>query len=173
MFDVATSTFLKQKSINYQINNVDKRLEGRTPCSDEMANKIKEIVVDELADNKGNLLVLECNGPRDGLIYDMAYDEIINYPVFSLKKDAALVLAIHDFQGHNITITDYKCDGKTFSGTLQFHFYDHFGLDSDDYEWAPGFCDWFTLQHYDRFNGEHSPYITVVDVSIEFSGVIE
>lgn len=136
-------------------------------------NTIKEIVVDKLADNKGNLLVLECNGPKDGLIYDMAYDKIIDYPVFSLKKDAALVLAIHDFQGHNITITDYKCDGKTFSGTLQFHFYDHFGLDSDDYEWAPAFCDWFTLQHYDRFNGEHSPYITVVDVSIEFSGVIE
>lgn len=136
-------------------------------------NKVKKIVIDELTNNKGNLLVLECNGPRDGLIYDMAYDNIINYPVFSLKKDAALVLAIHDFQGHNITITDYKCDGKTFSGTLQFHFYDHFGLDSDDYEWAPGFCDWFTLQHYDRFNGEHSPYITVVDVSVEFSGVIK
>ncbi len=136
-------------------------------------NQIREIVVDELADNKGNLLVLKCNGPREGLIYDMAYDGIINYPVFSLKKDVALVLAIHDFQGHNITITDYKCDGKTFSGTLRFHFYDHFGLDSDDYEWAPGFCDWFTLQHYDRFNGEHSPYITVVDISIEFSGGIE
>ena len=79
-------------------------------------------------------------------------------------------MAIHDFQGHNITVENFVCNGNSFSGTIKFHFYDHFGLDYDDYQWAPGFCDWYTLQHYDRFNGKYCPFITIVDMSCDFSG---
>ena len=60
-----------------------------------------------------------------------------------------------------------------FAGTIEFYSYDHFGLDNDDYEWFAGFCDWFTLQHYDRFNGKYVPFITVVETSVNFEGVIE
>jgi len=56
---------------------------------------------------------------------------------------------------------------------LVFNSYDHFGLDKDDLEerldrrW--GFV-WFTLQHYDRFNGKYVPPISVVDVEVPISG---
>lgn len=47
-------------------------------------------------------------------------------------------------------------------------------MDKDDLEerldrrW--GFVDWFTLQHYDRFNGKYVPPISVVDVEVPISG---
>lgn len=57
-----------------------------------------------------------------------------------------------------------------FSGTIKFHFYDHFGLDNDDNQFAPGFCDWYILQHYDRYDGKYCPFITIIDMSCDFSG---
>jgi hypothetical protein len=85
-----------------------------------------------------------------------------------------LAIGVHQFQGHRISLKNYTVSGNSFSGTLVFHSYDHFGLDKDDLEerldrrW--GFVDWFTLQHYDRFNGKYVPPISVVDVEVPISG---
>ena len=112
-------------------------------------------------------------GRSDNLVDDyMNKIKISPYPKYTEKTNLALAIAIHQFQGHTITVTDYKCDGKEFSGKLQFHFYDHFGLDETDEIIYPGFCDWFVLQHYDRFNGKYVPFITIVDFSVDFSGTI-
>jgi hypothetical protein len=69
----------------------------------------------------------------------------------------ALSIAIHQFHGHTIALKDYKVEGNSFSGKLVFHSYDHFGLDPDDEITEYGFIDWFTLQHYDRFDGKYPP----------------
>lgn len=60
--------------------------------------------------------------------------------------------------------------GNSFTGTLVFHSYDHFGLDTGDLEQTYGFVVWFTLQHHDRFNGKYVPPISVVDVEVPISG---
>ena len=60
--------------------------------------------------------------------------------------------------------------GNSFTGTLVFHSYDHFGLDTGDLEQTYGFVVWFTLQHQDRFNGKYVPPISVVDVEVPISG---
>lgn len=143
------------------------------PAYNEYVNDVKEIVVKELSRNEGNLLVLEETESDKDIIENSVLHKEFRYPVFGLKENIALAWAIHDFQGHIIKITNYQCDGKKFSGTIEFYSYDHFGLDNDDYEWFAGFCDWFTLQHYDRFNGKYVPFITVVDTSVNFEGVIE
>lgn len=134
----------------------------------------KNFIVDELSKNNGDLSVLEyVAGRSDNLVDDyMNKIKISPYPKYTEKTNLALAIAIHQFQGHTITVTDYKCDGKEFSGKLQFHFYDHFGLDETDEIIYPGFCDWFVLQHYDRFNGKYVPFITTVDFSVDFSGTI-
>ena len=130
-----------------------------------------------MSENDGNLSVLEYDpqkSKKENLIDDyMYYVGDSPYPLFTERTNLALAIAIHQFQGHNITVSNYICDGTTFSGTLQFHFYDHFGLDETDEIIWPGFCDWFTLQHYDRFNGKYVPFITTIDYEINFSGIIK
>ena len=63
----------------------------------------------------------------------------------------------------------YECDTR-FEGTLHFKYFDHFGLEESDNIWAPGFCDWYTLQHYDRFNKAYKPFITYIEFDEPFSG---
>ena len=126
----------------------------------------KNCIIDNLSKNNGDLSILEyIAGSNDNVIYNYMNDpkNDISYPAYTEKTNLALAIAIHQFQGHTITVTDYKCDGKEFSGKLQFHFYDHFGLDETDEIMWSGFCDWFVLQHYDRFNGKYVPFITTVD----------
>jgi hypothetical protein len=63
-----------------------------------------------------------------------------------------------------------RISGTTFSGTLVFHSYDHFGLDADDEITQYGFVDWFTLQHDDRFDGTYVPPVAVPDVEVPIRG---
>ena len=131
-------------------------------------NTAKNFIVNKLSTNNGDLSILKYTaGSEDNVIYNYMNNpqNDISYPKYTKKTNLALAIAIHQFQGHTITVTDYKCDGKEFSGKLQFHFYDHFGLDETDEIMWPGFCDWFVLQHYDRFNGKYVPFITTVDFS--------
>ncbi|MFV0133080.1 DUF3289 family protein [Streptomyces sp. HMX87] len=65
---------------------------------------------------------------------------------------------------------DEEVEGNSFSGKLVFHSYDHFGLDPDDEIKEYGFIDWFTLQHYDRFDGKYPPPIAHADIEIPVSG---
>lgn len=49
----------------------------------------------------------------------------LKLPVLELGESVALTLAIHDFQGHTVTVDNFVCNGNSFSGTIKFHFYDH------------------------------------------------
>lgn len=89
------------------------------------------------------------------------------YPSYGV---GGLGIAIHGWHGHTISLNNYKESARGFSGTLVFHFYDHFGLDNDDEITNAGFCDWFTLQHYDRFNGAYVPFLTICNISVNISG---
>lgn len=134
-------------------------------------DSVKEIVIDKLQAYSGDLNSIKSTGRQSGVISDEIGSRLTK-PQFSLGDSRGLTLAIHDFQGYTITVKDYVFDGTNFSGKLLFHFYDHFGLDADDYQQHFGFCDWYTLQHYDRFDGEHCPFIVVIDTEVDFSGTI-
>lgn len=107
-------------------------------------------------------------------LYQLFKDQGVQYPVcdFSLwdADRRALSIAVHRFHGHTVRLKDYKAGGNTFSGKPVFHSYDHFGLDPDDEITDYGFIDWFTLQHYDRFDGRYAPPIAVADVEVPISG---
>ncbi len=147
--------------------------------SDEEVTKtyielVKEQVVKTLSETKGNLsgLAYSTDGST-GNIIDEYIQKHGDYPKFTEMTNLSLAIAIHQFHGNNITVKDFKCDGNTFSGTILFHFYDHFGLDADDEINHFGFVDWFTLQHYTKFDGAHSPFITTVNIEENFSGTIQ
>jgi len=91
-------------------------------------------------------------------------------PYPSYGGATALGITIHGWHGHTITLQNYRETSSGFTGTLKFHFYDHFGLDEDDEITTVGFCDWFTLQHYTRFNGNYVPFLTYCDISVPISG---
>lgn len=72
-------------------------------------------------------------------------------------------------QGNN-----FRCTGSTFSGTLSYSLFDHFGLDDNDvkkiYGWTQQFCAWYVLQHYKNCKGAYKPFISYMDFDVSFSG---
>lgn len=138
-------------------------------ATETYTNLIKEYVINYLRDGNNPDGLRYIIGGQNNIIYKYVYDfKPSPYPNYG--GATALGIAIHGWQGHTITLQNYRETSTGFSGTLQFHFYDHFGLDADDEITHVGFCDWFTLQHYTRFNGKHCPFLTYCDISIPFSG---
>lgn len=115
-----------------------------------------------------------CTRANENFVYRAWRDRIGVYPVwdhsFLDANERALSIAIHQFHGHQIWLRDYRVADNEYSGVLEFRSYDHFGLDTDDEITEYGFVDWFTLQHYDRFDGRYSPPIAVVTIRVPFRG---
>ena len=141
-------------------------------ATDTYLDLIKNYVVDFLRDGGDPYDLRYVIGGDDNLIEDYVYTfDTTPYP--SYGGATALGIAIHGWHGHTITLQNYNETSTRFSGTLKFHFYDHFGLDQDDEITHVGFCDWFTLQHYDRFDGSYVPFLTYCDISIPISGTFK
>ena len=96
-----------------------------------------------------------------------------------------LTLALDGFYGNKIKLKDFQNTGNTYSGILEFTFYDHFGLDTPDLTDVkfgnltagalPGFKQWFILQHWKDLEGnvQPKPFVTNVSFSVQFSGTYE
>ena len=92
-------------------------------------------------------------------------NEGIKQPVFNkaLDKINGLTMCVNGLWGNEIIVEKYSCDGTSYSGTLRFTLYDHFGLDEEDinkYGELVGFRDWYILQHFKSYNGSYKPFIT-------------
>lgn len=101
-------------------------------------------------------------------VKEMSHDEAINNFVDSKNNVKRGVFT--ELLSISICNNDFNANTKEFSGKLVFRFYDHFGLDKTDHIDAPGFCDWFVLQHYDKFNGKYAPFITEVEFEVDIKG---
>lgn len=93
-----------------------------------------------------------------------------------------LTLSIDEWYGNKIEFETFESDSITFSGTLRFTFYDHFGLDTSDLRdeiysgmkagELPGFRQWYILQHWSELNAtvQTKPFVTLVSFTVSFSG---
>ena len=133
-----------------------------------------------------NSLLPSLNGDINALIYSQdkrddnplikrMKDEKIREPVYNTDDDRqnGLTICVDSLWGNMIEVTSYVCNGKTYSGTLHFTLYDHFGLDASDiskYGFLRGFTSWYILQHYDAFNKQFKPFLTVIEFDAPFSG---
>lgn len=96
-----------------------------------------------------------------------------------------LSLAINGWYGSKIEIESYAVSGSSYSGTLRFTFYDHFGLDTNDLKESkeilnieiqlgivPAFRQWYILQHWDSLgeSPQPKPFVTRVSYTVSFSG---
>ena len=97
-------------------------------------------------------------------------------PYFNTKDDRSngLQICVNQVWGYSITIKNFRCTGSTFSGTLSYSLFDHFGLDDNDvkkiYGWTQQFCAWYVLQHYKNCKGAYKPFISYMDFDVSFSG---
>ncbi|MGP3776130.1 DUF3289 family protein [Streptomyces sp. SDT5-1] len=151
------------------------RAVAASPQEQTYIDQAKKLIVQSLTDNKGETAQFQVQDDLNkNLLYQQFKNTGVQYPVYDFSlwdaNQRALSIAIHQFHGHTIRLKDYKVEGNTFSGKLLFHSYDHFGLDPDDEVTEYGFIDWFTLQHYERFDGKYAPPIAVADVEIPISG---
>lgn len=151
------------------------RAVAASPQENQYIEKAEGIITRLLQENRGDTAPFTVGDKLDqNLLYQEFNRTGLKYPTydFSVSDDnqRALSIAIHQFHGHTIQLKDYTVSGNTFSGKLLFHSYDHFGLDPDDEITTYGFIDWFTLQHYDRFDGKYTPPIAQADVEVSISG---
>ena len=107
-------------------------------------------------------------GSSNNLIENYTVGAVLPY----YNVPASLAISIHSWHGLTITLQNYTATANSFMGTLKFHFFDHFGLDYDDEQNLPGFCDWFALQHYTRFDGLYIPFLTYCDIYVPIVGMI-
>ncbi len=168
---------------NYDPNNYHfyassalKRAVASSPQMQDYTDSAKSLIVASIKANRGGTAQLRV---QDDLNKNLLYRQFesepgFSYPIYTNSfgdaNERALSIAIHQFHGHQIRLEDYSVTGNTFSGTLVFRSYDHFGLDPDDGVTGYGFVDWFTLQHYDRFDGKYAPPLAVVEIEVPFSG---
>jgi hypothetical protein len=139
----------------------------------------KQSIVTYLKANGGN--------PSGALANGSLADAIKNTrrPVYNTTADKTngLSVCINDTWGNYIEIKNYTCNGTTFSGTLRYTIYDHFGLDDPDvtggyggltwlFGYTAQFSAWYVLQHYTSANSQYKPFITYIETEVPFSGTI-
>ncbi len=98
---------------------------------------------------------------------------------------AGLTLALNGLEGNKLEIVEYNQNENSYSGVLEFTFYDHFGLDTSDLATGKygnvdtglliGFRQWYILQHWSELNAsvQPKPYVTIISYRVNFSGTLE
>ena len=152
------------------------------PSTQNYMTVATQAIIDYLKANQGD---------PNGAISDNTVQTTIGNvrPAYNSADDLlnGLTLCINDTWGNYIELKNYSCDGSTFSGTLRFTIYDHFGLDDTDasggdagvnlttikafiIDHDPGFGSWYVLQRYTGCQGQYKPFVDYMEVETKISG---
>lgn len=143
-------------------------------------NQTKQRIIDFLSNHHGNIYSM-----ANSNAFSNDITENVGRPHFDTPDDLwnGLKICVNDTWGNYIEIKDYSCDGYSFSGTIRYTIYDHFGLDDTDItgsSWylsgiipnLDQFVAWYVLQHYQGCCGNYKPFITYMEMEIPFSGCV-
>lgn len=139
--------------------------------------EVKKYIIEEINENNGNIERIKYiyNNRKSNSLYNKIQKNVKNIK-FNTSNDKfkGLTIAINDTWGNIIEIIDFSVCGKKYMGKMRFTIYDHFGLDEPDvekmYVQLAGFRSWFTLQHWNKYNGKYKPFASVMTFNIPFSG---
>ena len=145
----------------------------------EYINKIKERLGLLLNAYDGDIAALAYSADtRDSnpLVQALKANEVYQ-PVYNTTSDKVngLTICIDGLWGNKIEVSSYSINGSSYSCTLHYTLYDHFGLDQPDVEkYGPlaGFRSWYVLQHYSEYNSAYKPFLTVIEFDVTISGPI-
>ncbi|MGU8571899.1 DUF3289 family protein, partial [Clostridium perfringens] len=166
--------FKNANGIDYKNEILNKHIREHKSTK-EYVNKIKELAIEELKINKGDLSKIEFD--KNGKLYQKIQQNV-KFPDYSSLFDIieGLTITVHDTWANKVEIRDYSINGNKFTGKLHYVIYDHFGLDKPDvekkYVYLSGFRAWFTLQHFKKFKGLYKPFVTVMEIDVPFTGEI-
>jgi uncharacterized protein (TIGR03034 family) len=98
-----------------------------------------------------------------------------NEPVYNTASDIinGLTICVDGLWGNKIEVTSFNLSENTYTYTLHYTLYDHFGLDQNDvekYGLLAGFRSWYVLQHYNEYNGVYRPFLTMIEFDVTVSG---
>ncbi|QNF30143.1 DUF3289 family protein [Metabacillus elymi] len=138
---------------------------------------VKNALVDELKKNGGNLGALQFDkSTKETNEFYNFIQRNASYPTFSTWSDriGGLTITVNDTWGNTVSVKDFSVENNHFKGVMHVRLYDHFGLDQPDVEKMyvnlAGFRSWFVLQHYNEYDGEYKPFVTVMEMDIPFEG---
>lgn len=115
------------------------------------------------------------------------FDNGIREPSFDTNYDKinGLTICVDSLWGHKIEVTSYSTNGNSYTCTLHYTLYDHFGLNPDDINIndedslvgsmtgsLAGFRSWYILQHYDAYNKAFKPFLTLMEFDVMLTGTI-
>lgn len=138
----------------------------------------KQLLTSKLTSNGGNLSYLDSD-----TLFQSAMSSV-PLPAYNTASDYSngLKIALNGLWGCYMEITDFSVVGNTYTGTIKYTFYDHFGLDEGDITnssiaseflgYTAQFGSWFVLQRYENCNGQYKPFITYITFEESFNGSI-
>ena len=173
MRTVATSMFnhfLDGTGTDYSHSTLTNRVRNHDATVD-FINSNKSIITEYIETHGGDIWSFYSSSDFRQDMYD------VPRPAYGTAADMlnGLMICLHDTWGYYVNIKDYSSDGETYSGTIHFTIYDHFGLDDNDVEtfgWTQGFSAWYTLQHYTGCEGAYKPFVTYIEFDVSISGTI-
>lgn len=174
--------FEKAKKDDAEYTFSDKAIEQikGNQCVKDYMCEMKRLIINELKRVNWDLSEFEKEDSESVQKIREQVQNTVKYPKFNDREDG-LMIALHDLQGTNVYIENAKIEDDVFSGTLQFNFFDHFGLDDQDimnegkvlgiftvkYSSLEGFRSWYYLQHSDKYNTsdntverQYKPFVT-------------
>ena len=114
-------------------------------------------------DSNPLVLALQANEIKEPN-YDTVWDTLVG-----------LRICVDGLWGNKIEVSSYNVSGNSYTYTLHFTLYDHFGLDQADVEkfgFEAGFRSWYVLQHYSEYNYAYKPLLTMMEFDVTISGTI-
>lgn len=148
------------------------------PSTTTFVTNTKKVINSALSSCGGNIYSLISN---DSFSNKM---DNVSEPAYNTKSDYTngLKIAINGIWGYDIDITEYKFDGKNYSGTIKYTIFDHFGLDEGDITdssvtsellgYTAQFGSWFVLQRYKNCQSKYKPFVTYIVFEETFSGTV-
>lgn len=173
------STFMSGSGSTYsntKLTSAAKEHETTTNYVNAVKGQIKSL----LSTYKGDIYKLRYTASTrtsNPLVQKMRANNI-NQPVFNKASDKikGLTFCVNGLWGNEIIVKSYTCNGSSYSCTLTFTLYDHFGLNEPDIDkyggTHEGFRDWYILQHFKEYNGAYKPFVSKMSFDVSFSGTI-
>jgi len=141
--------------------------------------EVQQCIIDLMQQYSGDITALSyvVEGRDDLPLVSLMQDRKIFSPVYNSGSDTidGLKICIDSLWGVKIEVSEFTVNGSTFSCTLHYTLYDHFGLDESDIEkfgFAEGFRSWYILQHYINYNKAYKPFLTLMEFDTTFTGAL-
>lgn len=160
---------------NSTLTNAVVAHESTTSYTSSIETYVKELMNEY--DGDISKLAYSVSTRGDNPLVKKLSDNNVFSPVYNTPSDTAngLRICLDSLWGNKVEVSEFTVSGSSYTCTLHYTLYDHFGLDAEDvvkFGYLAGFGSWYILQHYSAYNGDYVPYLTLIEFDVSFTGAI-